>query len=273
MPTFNPVEGEALVEKLMAAGFSGIGLERFLSHEPGAAGVQLSANGVKVTVQKHSHGKRHTVVYTGTRLPKDSPIKETEDLAKFLIAAAEYNKEVEGKSRKAIDAILNAFGVNGTNLEVCTKDLHGRQVARFSAGPHDLFYLSHAARSTAAVKGQFRFVASYMYDSADEWEVDEGPQNSFYFSTVAQLLSGLKELFSQPPVPRKYERVENDIATLEEPGAFLDIIFEYGLTWVSSKDVDTFRTTNCQTTSRLLDGDKQTIKLYALGFKTAPEKL
>lgn len=273
MPTFNPVEGESLVEKLMAAGFSGLGLERFLSHEPGAAGVQLSANGVIVTVQKHSHGKRHTVVYTGTRLPKDSPIKETDDLAQFLIAAAEYNKEVEGKCQKAIDAILNVFGSTGTNLEVRTKDLHGRQVARFSAGPHDLFYLAHAARSTAAVKGQFRFVAPYMYGSDDEWEENEGPENSFYFSSTTQLLSGLKNLFSQPLPVRKYERVENDIATLEDPGAFLDIIFEYGLTWVSSKDVDTFRTANCQTTNRLLDGDRRTIKLYALGFKAAPEKL
>jgi len=273
MPTFNPVEGEALVEKLMAAGFSGVGLERFLSHEAGAAGVQLSANGVIVAVQKHSHGKRHTVVYTGTRLPKDSPIKETDDIVQFLIAAAEYNKEVECKSKKAIDAILNVFGANGTKLDVRTKDLHGRQVARFSAGPHDLFYLSHAARSTAAVRGQFRFVAPDMYSSNDEWEENEGPENSFYFSTTAQLLSGLKEFFSHPTPTRKYERVENEIATLEDPGAFLDIIFEYGLTWVSSKDVDTFRTAHCATTDRLLDGDKRTVKLYALGFKAAPAKL
>jgi hypothetical protein len=272
MPTFNPADGEILLEKLLAAGFTGLGLERFQKHV-GAAGVNLVSHGVKVTIQKHSHGQRHTVVYTGARLAKDYAIKETDDLAQFLIDAAEHNKEIDAKCHKAIDSLLNVFGATGTNLEVRTKDLHGRQVARFSAGPHDLFYLSLAARSTAAVKGRFRFVAPYMYDTGDEWEEEEGPNNSFYFSNTAQLLAGIKELFSQPTTPRKYERVGNDIATLEDPGAFLDIIFEYGLSYVSAKDVDTFRTANCQTTNRLLDGEKRTIKLYALGFKSAPEKL
>jgi hypothetical protein len=272
MPTFNPVEGEILLEKLLAAGFTGIGLERFRQHV-GCTGVELLSNGVKVTIQKHSQGLRHTVVYTGTRLAKDEPVDGTESLAAFLIAAAAKNKELDARSQKAIDTILNVFGVNGTQLEVRTKDLSGRQVARFSAGPHDLFYLAHAGRGAAVTKGPFRFVASYMYDSADEWEENEGPENSFYFSDTAQLLAGIKNLFSQPPVPRKYERVGNDIATLEEPGAFLDIIFEYGLTWVTSKEVDTFRTTSCPTTNRLLDGDNQTIRLYALGFKVAPAKL
>lgn len=275
MALYNPVDGKELTDRLLAAGFDAPGIESYHDHVGGAA-IDLSLHGVRVTICKHQSGGKHAVKVTGVRHPRSRLNMSIEQFATYLIDGAERNRETEVMRRHAVAHILDVFRVNGTNIEVVTEDLPSRIAARFMLGQDVGCYISYTI-GEMQLRGLFKFVAPDMFqqDAMDEEEEedDNGPSNSFYFSTVSQLLKGLREMFDQPSVPRKYEQIEKEIATLEKPGAFLDFAFKYGLTWISAKDVDTFRTSNCHTTDKLLDGDKQTIRLYALGFKTAPEKL
>lgn len=275
MALYNPVDGKELTDRLLAAGFDAPGIERYHDHVGGAA-IDLTLHGVRVTICKHQSGGKHAVKVRGIRRPRSRLNMSIEQFAAYLISEAERNRETEIMRRHAVAHILDVFRVNGTNIEVVTADLPSRIAARFMLGQDVGCYISYAM-GELQLRGLFKFVAPDMFqqDMVDEEEDegDNGPSNSFYFSTVSQLLKGLREMFDQPSVPRKYEQIEKEIATLEKPGAFLDFAFKYGLTWISAKDVDTFRTSHCPTTDKLLDGDKQTIRLYALGFKTAPEKL
>lgn len=275
MALYNPVDGKELTDKLVAGGFSAPGIERYHSHVGGAA-VELELHGVCVRICKHERGEKHAVKVTGIRRTRSRLNMTIEQFADYLITEAERNRETEVMRRHAVAHILEVFRASGTNIEAVTKDLPSRIAARFMLGQDVGCYISYAM-GELQLRGLFKFVAPDMFqlDMCDEEEEenDNGPSNSFYFSTVSQLLRQLREMFDQPPVPRKYELIGKEMATLEKPGAFLDFAFKYGLTWVSVKVVDTFRTSHCPTTDKLLDGDKQTLQLYALGFKVAPEKL
>jgi hypothetical protein len=278
MPKFNPVDAKDFTDQLLAAGFESDGIARFLAHEKGEAAVDIKSNGVLVRLVKNVPGSKCTAHYTGIthqRFPLPNRIRTQQECIDLLIAGAKYNKEFGLKTEKAISSILEVFRASGTPMNAVTADLSKRLLAEFYVGSHCVAYL---AKTNWAYRSQgiFKFVAPDMFDypdDMDELEEDEEPKNGFYFSSTAQLLCRIKEFFDQPTPNRKYKRIGDEIATLEKPGAFLDIAFEYGLTWISEKEVSTFRTAHCTITDELLDGDKRTIKLYALGLKAAPEKL
>lgn len=275
MTLYNPVDGKELTDRLLAAGFDAPHIEGYHDHVGGAA-VELSLHGVRVTICKHQSGGKHAVKVTGIRRPLSRLNMSIEQFAAYLISEAERNRETEVMRRHAVAHILEVFRASGTNIEALTEDLPSRIAARFMLGQDVGCYISYAM-GKLQLRGLFKFVAPDMFqqDMVDEEEDegDNGPSNSFYFSTVSQLLKGLCEMFDQPPVPRKYEQNEKEISTLEKPGVFLDFAFKYGLMCVSEKEVDTFRTAKCPTTAKLLDGDTHTVQLYTLGFKTAPAKL
>lgn len=280
MPRFNPVDAKDFTDQLLAAGFNSDGVHRFHAEDDEAALILLEKDGVKVALSKNIPGTKYTAEYRGiTHRRFPTPVRNQQECINLLIKGAKYNRDFKQKTTRAIGMVLEAFRAFGTQLEVKTDDLPRIHLANFYIGP---YLVAHLKKTNGAYAGEgiFKFVVPDMYgcDDADCDDLEEdfawqGPKNYFYFTDMKQFLVRIEEMFSQEIPKRKCEVIGNEVATLLNPGAFLDVAFEYGLTWVSSKDVATFRTAHCATTDRLLDGDKQTVTLYALGFKAAPEKL
>jgi hypothetical protein len=279
MPKFNPVDAKDFTDQLLAAGFVADGVLRFHERDDEAAAILLEKDGIKVVLTKNVPGKKYTAQYSGItheRFPR--PIRQQQECIDHLIKGAAYNKDFRNKTKGAIDLILESFRATGTPLEARTTDLPRMHLAYFFLGKHIVAYL---AKTSGAHRHQgiFKFVATEMFqlpgydDELEDGDEPEGPRNYFYFSNTSQFLCRIEEMFTQEMPKRKYEVVGNEVATLLNPGAFLDVAFEYGLSWVSEKCVGTFRTAHCATTDRLLDGDKKSVTLYALGFKAAPAKL
>lgn len=286
MPLLKLSQIDAFIDRLTSNGFvTNDPTFRFKEHA--ASAFNLERDGLKLTVHTGQTKKGYFFVSYSGHIKKPSRYyDDAVGCADGFIECANHQREIRIKAGDVTQTVLDTFRVRGTDLTAVTKELRFAQLARFMLGERQMFAL-YVNRQNRSDEGMFiirapglaQGIPDTFEDVSDE--KDDEPcmvrtaqhKTSFCFSDAAGLLQGFKTLFDFP-FERKVKRFgEHEIASLLPPEAFLDVVFENGLRAVAEKEVKTFRTTNCETTAELLQGDDGLETLYAMFFKTAPAKL